>query len=276
MNSLLRSLVPPIVMDARRKLRPSCPAFGSYLAALNSCSTGYNADQIAEVVVQKTLRHRADLATGAAVSDMRTVTLALAVRTAAGETLNCLDFGGAAGAHYLQVKQLFGDAIKIRWHVVETASMVAMASRAMTGDELAFFADIESAAAAFPGPVDLVLSSGTLQYTPDPVAAVHRLCAVGAAHMLITRTALADVPLEKRSIVQTCRLSENGPGPMPAGLVDGVVQYPVTFADRAAVEQSLVERYSIDMRFSEDRGVYMIGAQPVSMYGYLASRRLGG
>lgn len=271
MNSILRSFVPPAVIDLRRKLRPDSPAFGSYAEALQHCGPGYNAEQIASVVVQKT--RIAFSSPDPMIRDMRATTLALAIRTAASDTLNCLDFGGAAGAHYFQARQILGDRIKFRWHVVETPKMSELAGKTMAGDGLAFYSDVDAAVAAFGGSVDLLLCSGTLQCVPDPMATLGRLCSVGARHLLLTRTALADVPLTKRSIVQKSRLSENGPGPLPAGMPDGVVQYPATFADRMLLEDALSGRYSIDMRFAEERGAYMAGPQPISMYGYLASVR---
>lgn len=201
---------------------------------------------------------------------MKSASLALAVVAARrGDHLTCLDFGGAAGAHYLLAKDLFGDRVSFQWNVVETSVLAGLAARRMAGDELRFFSDLGAAAAS---PPDLLISSGTLQYMPDPIEQLKVLTAVGAGHIFLTRLALADVPLEKRVIVQKTTLSRNGPGKLPPGFVDEPVSYPATFVDRQEFERVLSENYKIELVFLEDRGTFTIGKEPVSMYGYLASR----
>lgn len=272
MQSALRSFIPPAAFSLKRRMfpAPGVASFASYAEALAHCGTGYDSRQLAEVVVQKTLRHQAG-----ALSDMRSVSLALALRTALfGKTLNVIDFGGAAGAHYLQARAYLGDSISLRWHVVETPILAELANQRLADNGLRFFADVGAAVAALGAPVDLLLSSGTLQYMPEPLSTLKTLCAVGAPHLFLTRLALADVHLPARTIVQRSMLSKNGPGPLPEGFADAELAYPATFADRLEAEATIAQRYSIDLRFTEDRGAYTIGHEPISMYGYLATIRL--
>lgn len=114
-----------------------------------------------------------------------------------------LDFGGACGIHYKLARR---EVPAIRWAVVETPAMVRQASQLAT-DNLRFF-DTISAAAAWLGAVDLVHSSGALQYTPAPLDVVHELAGIGAARINWKRLFLSEEPISER---QRSMLIENGP-----------------------------------------------------------------
>jgi putative methyltransferase (TIGR04325 family) len=122
----------------------------------------------------------------------------------AGAT-SVLDFGGAFGAHY-RVAQW--QEPNIRWAVVETPAMAARAQELAT-NRLQFFQDIESAA-KWLGHVDVVHSSGALQYAPEPIAVLNKLCSLRARKMLWYRTYLSNDRIERST--QTALLSQNGPG----------------------------------------------------------------
>lgn len=78
-------------------------------------------------------------------------------------------------------------------------------------------ADI-GAAVSLLGGVDLLFSSGTLQYVPDPTSCLSSLLSVGATNLFIGRMALSSAGAFAQ--VQTSRLSDNGPGLMPSGLLN--------------------------------------------------------
>jgi len=116
-----------------------------------------------------------------------------------------LDFGGGFGQHYKCAIPLSPD---VRWGVVETPSVVQRASVLAT-DRLRFFTSVEQAA-NWLGNIDLMHSDGALHYSPDPVAALRSLCAVGAPEMLWKRTFLSET--DRTEIEdQLSRLDENGP-----------------------------------------------------------------
>lgn len=114
-----------------------------------------------------------------------------------------LDFGGGCGLHYKQAR-----LPDVRWAVVETPTMAARATEMATRN-LQFFSDV-AAAAAWLGPIDVMHSDGTLQYTPDPERTLRELCRLGAARMLWRRLALSAGATETET--QTSFLSDNGPG----------------------------------------------------------------
>jgi putative methyltransferase (TIGR04325 family) len=131
---------------------------------------------------------------------------------------NVLDFGGGCGMHYkLAVRQ----SSSIRWAVVETPAMVARASELATR-QLRFFTDIEEAA-EWLGPVDVMHSNGALQYVPDPISTLSKLCSLRAGTMLWHRMFFS--PDDIRTETQVSRLIDNGPGRAPTGTPNMVVQY---------------------------------------------------
>ena len=151
-----------------------------------------------------------------------------------------LDFGGACGAHYKEAQHYTPD---VRWAVVETPAMVRKASDIAT-DRLRFFTSIIEAA-AWLGPIDLMHSSGALQFAPDPNATVTELCELGAKRMHWRRLALSKDTMVRE--MQSSFLTDNGPGAIDR-VQEKRVEYERTrmpervFLDAHAVRYRLVER----------------------------------
>lgn len=158
--------------------------------------SGYEHDELVETVFRKTAAYAAESAP-LEIHGARTV----------------LDFGGGCGVHY---KEARSDAV--RWAVVETPAMARRASELQT-DNLRFFTEID-AALAWLGPVDLMHSSGAVQYASDPIACVRQLCGIGAKILLWRRLWLNGASPEQ----QKSRLLDNGPGRLP-GALDKTVSY---------------------------------------------------
>jgi hypothetical protein len=85
--------------------------------------------------------------------------------------------------------------------------MAARASSLET-DELRFFSTIDTAS-NWLGGVDLMHSSGTLQYIPGPFEMLDRLLALSAPVILWSRMALTEGAAE--TSIATSTLSANGP-----------------------------------------------------------------
>jgi putative methyltransferase (TIGR04325 family) len=254
----LKSFIPPAILEIRRRMRPGMPTFNSYDEAAARCGAGYGEDELVRVVVEKTRLYRDSLL----------------VNPTVGGRVNCIDFGGAAGAHFFLARSLFGRSFELNWNVVETQGMVAAAG-AVRSDGLRFFTDIAAAASSIRAEgreIDLVFTSCALPYVRDPEGMLRELTGVGARRIFVTRNPLAERKLERRVAIQTSRLSANGPGPLPDGFKDRALSYPVTFCDKAAFEGILAERYALDLTFEEERDAYYLQGAPVAMYGYLGVR----
>lgn len=241
-------------------------SFQTYDDALASCGgKGYGAEKLVHLIVERNLAFRDNL------KSVRTIPMdSLRVMIGIGSMsplakLRVLDFGGAGGNHYSVVRTALGADRDIRWNVVETEPMVRAANKRFAGEGLKFFESIGQAASDL-GQVDLVFTSGALQYTPDPVVSLSMLLEVEAKYLFVTRTAFNI--LDKKAItLQTSRLSDNGPGPLPAGFVDQEIQYPVTFESKAAVERLIRQRYSIRFAIEEGPAYRRLGPH-FHMYGY--------
>ena len=270
----LKDFVPPIVVNLVKRSKQNYTLYNSYEDALAVCGDSYEENDLVNVVYEKTRLYRDSLLVQHPfVSDITSlrilIGLSLSIRNS---ELNVIDFGGACGAHYFSAKTVFGKRITLRWHVVETPKMVSKAIGLEDG-QLKFFDDLQKAKSGFDH-VDLVFSSGALQYVPRPYQFLEQLTETRAANIFISRVGLSSLPKEL-VIVQKSNLSVNGPGPMPKGMRDGVVRYPVTFDRRDKFEKALRENYSIDILFEEDKGAYQAGSHSIDMYGYFGSIKNG-
>jgi putative methyltransferase (TIGR04325 family) len=264
MRDFIKQLVPPLIL---KRLKRATPIFASYDAAQRACQSGaYENESIVKVVVEKNRIFRQTIHASPTfnLGDLRTL-IALGLVNAQG-TLKVLDFGGGAGAyHYAIAKAVLGNRRNLKWNVVETPAMVKEGQ--LIGDvDLKFFDNINDAKNDL-GAVDLILSSGALQYCQNPLRFLKELTEVGAENIFVTRIPLSESDKSVISI-QVSKLSENGPGPLPAGVDDRNVSYPITFSSRHAVEKVLRERYEIVFSINEDKDTFRAGKDKIDLYGY--------
>jgi putative methyltransferase (TIGR04325 family) len=187
---------------------------------------GYEHSDLVETVVRRTAALlQSPRIDDAVAGEVLTPTL-LALAAAERDDPHVLDFGGAAGLHYLAARQAFPTK-RFHWAVVETPTMVAAAT--LGSDVLRFFPD-PSEAANWLGRVDVMHSNGALQYLDEPEAMLQRLIGLRAPVMLWARMLLGE---RRERFSQSSRLTENGPGSVPSGLVDRTVVYDATRIPRA-------------------------------------------
>jgi putative methyltransferase (TIGR04325 family) len=267
MKDFVKQLIPPLLPKILKR-RP--PIFRSYNDASAACqNAGYEGTELIRVVVEKNAIFRQKIQSNPVLDlgDLRTLIVGL---TGTQDSLRVLDFGGGCGYHYVLARAAFGNSINLRWNVVETSAMVKAAQH-LADAGLQFFDHIDDAKNNL-GQVDLVFTSGALQYCPDPLEFLKKLTQVGAKYIFITRTPLNDS--EKNIIsIQVSRLWENGPGPLPSGFEDKNVYYPITFASRREVEKILAETYEIRFSINEEKGTFNAGEQSFDMYGYFCERK---
>ncbi len=272
-RTALRDWLPPVLV--RGRATASTTVHESYAHALGHCGAGYDDDEIAAVVVAKQHALSDGLRTGSVALDLGATRTLVGVAAAHGRSpLRVLDLGGAAGLHYAVARSVLPADVRLDWRVVETAAMV-QAARSLASDELRFHTSIAAALSGDGPPVDLALAIGVLQYVPDPFETLAEIVASGASNLLISRTGLSD---DDRTlvIVQRSRLSDNGPGPLPAGFVDHPVAYPGTFVPRRRFEDLLAAQYDVSVRLLEEASVWNAAGTPVHQYGYVCRRRPAG
>jgi putative methyltransferase (TIGR04325 family) len=265
----IRDFIPPILLRAvRRAKNHSSRVFSSYHEAALMCSSyGYEQGALLNVVCEKTKRYRDWLNSQKpleiGLENIRTA-LGLSLSRSSNE-LRVIDFGGACGAHYFIAKALFGNRVSLHWHVVETSGMVRKGMELENG-ELRFFDNLTTARQEI-GHVDLVFSSGALQYVEDPYKILKDLVECEARCIFLTRLALTTKE-QALICIQESRFSENGPGALPKGMHDELARYPITAASRDSVEKILSDKYEIRMRFLEDKGPFQLTAHSIEIYGF--------
>jgi len=181
------------------------------------------------------------------------------------EDLRVLDFGGAAGHHYLLADSFFCGRQKLRWNVVETPAMAA-AARRIELPGLSFYSDLEKAAADLKE-IDLIFASGSLHCCPKPLETLKKLASLGSKKIVVTRTCYLDnYPF--RFLLQRSMLSENGPGPLPAGIQDKEIFYPNALVPKDAALAELQRRYRTVLWMKENENLFLVAGQSVHMYGF--------
>jgi putative methyltransferase (TIGR04325 family) len=199
--------------------------FPNYAAALAACGSGYNDADIADVIAYKTalaLDPRVPLP-DQVINTI--VSLGVAAAEVSERPLTVLDYGGGCGFHYFRAIPMFRTAL--RWAIVETPVMAERAAKLGRG-RFDVFTDLETAAATL-GRIDLVHASGVIPYVPNPPAALKELASLRPRYFLLAR-----FPVWRgatRVGLQSSFLSENGIGPMPPGVPDRQVEFPVTFVN---------------------------------------------
>jgi len=139
-------------------------------------------------------------------------------------------------------------------------------------EELTFYSDVQEAVsdAAF----DAVYASGSIQYTPDPYATLEMLCNIPSKRLVITRTPMAD---EDLTLLQTSRMRDNGPGPVPELMESLVgnqtVTYPVTVLCREKSLALISTIRDIDLEITEDQVRLYSSVHGRQMHGVIALAR---
>ncbi len=273
MKEFLKKVLPPqLVRLTKREYSQTSDKrprkYDTYEAALADCNAdAYENDDIVRAVVEKNVRLRSSIEETKRLDlgALRTLIGIGLAKVGAEQKLNVIDFGGGGGYHYTIAKAALGNDFKLRWNVVETPAMTREAQR-MRNSELRFFDCIESASKDLGG-VDLVFTSGALQYCPDPLNILKELVRVRADYLFITRTALNDEP-NRLIIVQNSPLSHNGPGALPPGFVDRTVSYPAVFCPKQDFESVIAQHYQIRFCITEDKAAYLAADKGVDMFGY--------
>lgn len=105
----LRDFVPPILVKLAKRSKQSQELYDSYESALAVCKSGYEENDLVNVVYEKTRLYRDSvLAQHPHVSEITSLrTLVGLSLSSSGNELNVADFGGACGTHYFLSKAVF-------------------------------------------------------------------------------------------------------------------------------------------------------------------------
>ena len=185
LKAVLRELSPPILWRAIAAMRPRQdpppppPAYGhfgtyaSFDDALKEC-TGYETQSIIDATLGRTLAMRPS--TKITALDIRQLAALQHAQRYLGR-LRVLDFGGAMGGLYFRIGSLLDIE---KWTVVDVPGTVNAAAR-LARDALSFSSSLVE---QHP---NIVLASGSLQYTRSPYEEIAKLKALGARYFVADR-----------------------------------------------------------------------------------------
>jgi putative methyltransferase (TIGR04325 family) len=201
-KDLARLLTPPLVWNCVRALgnrdrRPEQITFsGNYASFKDALAaagvTGddcYQQQTILETTLDRTLDLERESKLPEHVISARAIRLLaafeMALRVRKNGTLRVVDFGGAVGGHYFQLRRYL--PARVRWQVVDLPLTAQAGRNAFGSQELRFYERLDNLP---PGPIDIVLASSSLHYTPKPWESLRSLLALEPSWLLIDRQPL--------------------------------------------------------------------------------------
>lgn len=253
-RSTLKDIIPPVLLRTGRKLMSSNRVYESYNDALRACtSAGYEDPYLIKTVYEETKEYLRDQDGQTVVADNTLAHILMAFSFLGSKPIvNIIDAGGSCGIHYFPVSRLLGNRFSFRWHIAETPSLVGYA-REFENEELKFFTGISQAAASFDN-VDLIISSGAIQYMSDPRKALKEMIATQAEFILLTRLSLSTTDHDIIT-VQKSLLSENSFEKMPEGFRDRIITYPHTNMKESDFLEIISANYKIRLHIQDNSGL---------------------
>lgn len=271
----LKDFIPPILIRIIKRGGETerQKEYESYNYALNDCTTdAYQNVELCNMIAEKTkiysmkLRDRPYKLNPTNVFLLSAINQYISVHLV--DSINIIDFGGACGAHYFEIRRFIPERIKINWLVVETSQMVLSAKNMkLDNDKLKFYDSLE----LINVPIDIIHSSGALQYVPEPYEYLSKLLNFNAKWIFFNRMMFNE---DNRDIitVQKSNLSANGPGPMPEKYKDRILSYPHTTMSFEKFSNKLSEKYRSEWIFDETSGSYNINNERIVGKGLLCIR----
>ncbi len=266
----IKDFIPPIILKTRNKiLRKEKDksileeVFDSYESAQTKCVTGdYQNIELCNMIADKTIIYRDSLIKQPNTLNATNVFLLAAINniriTNSLKSLTILDFGGACGAHFFEIKRFLPETFHLKWIVVETPQVVLSAkSKKIETNELTFVDNLNNLPI-----IDFIYSSCTLHYTSKPYEFLENLLKIGANFILFNRMTFNENDKDLITI-QKSLLSDNGPGPIPKQYTDKLIYYPHTTLSFIKFNSIVLKKYKLTWIFNEASGSYKINNEAI-------------
>lgn len=170
-----------------------------------------------------------------------------------GGRLRVLDFGGALGSTYFQLRPFLAHLREVRWTVIEQPHYVDCGRREFADERLSFHHDV--AVALSERESDVLFLSGVLQYLPAPHAMLAGLLSHRLPFVLLDRTALHADAADRLTV------QRNPPSIYPGS-------YPAWFFNEEQLLGHFADHYRLVFAFAA--ADYALHLGPASTYrGYL-------
>ncbi|MFN8115499.1 MAG: methyltransferase, TIGR04325 family [Bacteroidia bacterium] len=279
MKEFIKLFVPPFLTKIKSIVlnKDEQKYYNSYQDALkDSDIESYYSDDLINVIFEKTKIYKKELQLKAHQSfnssEVNLLTAILLVyKFKKSETINVIDFGGACGSHYYQVRECLEKNIKLKYCVVETSAMVRKA-KVLSSDELSFNENLENTAYSYNSDIDLIHTSGTLQSIDEPYKYLEKIFNCNATYILFNRLTMTTGNRDLIT-VQTSKLSSNGIGSLPDGFKDRLVKYPHINIRKSKFDSMLSEKYEIVYCFNETSGIIHSNKEFILGFGLLCKKK---
>jgi putative methyltransferase (TIGR04325 family) len=200
-SKIIRSFIPPIINDYIASKKWSFEGnYESFDEALQKCRGYSDKDTVIEIK-KKFIEGRKSRSTQEVFLDPYDQQLLSAffivTRLLDKKELKVLDLGGGFGGHYYQVREAVGSKINLKWDIVETSTLVAEALKLNIDNDLYFHDDIAHLSG---NKYDIILTSGTLQYLPDPAEMFNKMKNISHTYMIINRFPLINEDADRLTI----------------------------------------------------------------------------
>ena len=251
----IKELLPPILIRLGKRTigLENGKEYESYSQAMKFCiSNAYQNTELCNMIADKTVIHAENLRKKPYVLNDANATLLSVINqyllVHPLKKLNVLDFGGACGAHYFEMKRFIPGDFALKWYVVETEQIVKSSiERGLNNDELNFVSNVEDIKTE----IDIIYSSCALHYVPDPYEFLNKLINVNATWIFFNRMYFNENDRDYVT-VQKSLLSSNGPGKMPKGYTDRIISYPNTTISFHKFNSRVTEKnYRLEWVFDE-------------------------
>lgn len=237
----------------------------------NSDPNAYQAEEIVEVVFQKTLIYKEFLDKNPlyllpSVANSFCCLIPKLAENINNSTIKVIDFGGACGALYFQIRKILPKNLKLLWAVVETPAMVNKA-KVLENQEISFHNSLVYAFHLLEK-VDIFHTSATIQALDNPREYLKKMVSIPADYAFFNRIG---VHKGKNDIytVHKSKLSWNGPGDLPKGFQDKWVKYPYSFISEEFFLNTIEKKYQILAKFEDKSGIYPVFGYPIEGYALL-------
>jgi putative methyltransferase (TIGR04325 family) len=275
----VKDFIPPIVLKVSNKIlsktngHPSVTEeYDSYQAAKSKClEDAYQNIELCNMIADKTVLFKDSFKQQANSLNETNVFLLAAINNVrisdSLKAMTVLDFGGACGAHYFEMRRFLPESFQLKWIVIETPQMVLAAkAKNIETSELTFLDTMNNLPK-----IDFVYSSSALQCTSEPYEVLENLLKVGANAILFNRMMFNEKDKDLITI-QKSALSDNGPGPMPKQYSDKIISYPHTTLSFNKFNSTLLKMYKLTWIFNEASGSYKIGNDAIIGRGLFYSK----
>lgn len=270
---ILKEFVPPIINKwLKRALKlADNKEYKNYSQAIKACSSdAYLNVELCNMVAVKTVIHAQNLNERPFVLNPTNVFLLSAINQYiidfSTRDLTILDYGGACGSHYFDIKRFIPKDVSLKWYVVETEQMVKSAhEKEISNTELVFVSSLNDIKAN----INLIHSSCALHYVPEPYDMIRELIGIKAEWILFNRMMFNENDRDFVT-VQKSFLSANGPGRMPVGYTDKLLSYPHTTLSFQKFNSFFINNgYELAWIFDELSGSYQIKNEKIIGKGML-------